>query len=135
MDQSICEHRFGYQRHLIFGQIGQVHVKSGLYGNLVMVITLQELNDHYFPTGNYHQIIFQGEDSQTAMELDLQSEDLIIVSLEDLRAKAYLDPNKVPSRPIGYFESRGREPFIVERPTPGTSVEMLRARRKAAIFW
>ncbi|MDR3135371.1 MAG: hypothetical protein LBU69_04665 [Deltaproteobacteria bacterium] len=118
MDQQTIERRFGYDRHLVLGQVGRFHVLAGLDQRSYIVITLEELDSHSKPLGNFHQIVFLGQDANKALELGIKTGDIIMVGLEDLKARAYMDNFTVPPRAVGYFESIGRDPFILSRPEP-----------------
>jgi hypothetical protein len=114
MDQTELKRRFGYAKHTVVGKVGRFHVIAGRDRGNIVAITLEERTETGGP--NFYQILFHGEDALSAFELGVQSGDLIIVTLDEVRAKAYLNRSVDPPAPLGYFECRGKEPFVLSRP-------------------
>jgi hypothetical protein len=103
------------------GRVGRIHAISNAGRDPAIALTLEELDAA--GQGSFHQVVLRGADAIMALEAGLRSRDLIIVALEGLTARAYLDGPPGQGRPVGYLESRGRDPFVLDRPGPQDGLE------------
>jgi hypothetical protein len=118
MDQATARRRFGCDRHLVIGEVGQDRTLSPDGRAPLPSVALEEHSDRGGPTGVLHRIALLGRDGQEARDLGLRAGDVVIVTLGDMTARAYLDKTRDPPRVVGYFESLGRDPFLLGRPDP-----------------
>jgi hypothetical protein len=93
------------------GEVGRIHLLSGQQPVPAIAITLESHDETGQAAGAFYQIVFYGLDATALVNYGVRGGDTIVVSVEDLEAKAYVDVSKSPPRPVGYFECRGRDPF------------------------
>jgi hypothetical protein len=106
-----------YDRHMVTGRIGRLAAMVSPEGEKVVCLTMEEVDEkndaHSDPV--FHQIIATGRDVEKIQAMGMKSGDLVLFSLTDLLARAYLDRSSDPPRAVGYLESYGFDPLILER--------------------
>ncbi|MDR2387840.1 MAG: hypothetical protein LBE80_09695 [Deltaproteobacteria bacterium] len=116
MDQQKLKRRYGYESHTVIGQVGKLHILSSKNQSPVIVLTLEESLSKNQADKNFYQIVLSGQEALTAFQLGFQSGDEIVLTIDELKAKGYLDQSHNPPQVVPYFEARGRDAFILRRP-------------------
>ncbi|MDR1049704.1 MAG: hypothetical protein LBP95_01230 [Deltaproteobacteria bacterium] len=105
----------GYDRHIIIGRVGAARSLDNGEGGTDVTLTIAELDGGGRVTDVWHQTTLVGADALKAESAGIARGDVVIVSLEELRARAYIDNSGPVPAAVGYFASRGSDPFVLER--------------------
>jgi hypothetical protein len=105
----------GYDRHVIIGRVGAARRLDNGEGGTDVTLTIAELDGCGRVTDVWHQATLVGADALKAESAGIARGDVVIVSLEELRARAYIDNSGPVPAAVGYFASRGSDPFVLER--------------------
>jgi hypothetical protein len=116
MSNLKLQRRFGFERHTVVGQVGKLHILSSKTQSPVIVFTLEEFSNLDQAEKGFYQIYLCGEEAIAAFRLGIQTGDEVVLSLDELKPKAYLDPGANPPRPVPYLEGQGRDIFLLRRP-------------------